>query len=157
MIEPYQIYKIVEKECKKKKISQQKLLSDVGLAKSTLDNMKKGSMPSVDKVSMIAEYLGVSIDYLLGTEQDLKSKAADIKRRVMEESNEKEFFRAVPIDMTQKKSESNLHKLLDRMSDEDLKKVESFAAFLASEKEKEKPPADPDIDIDFDFDFEDLG
>lgn len=157
MIEPNQIYKIVEKECKRKKISQQKLLSDVGLAKSTLDNMKKGSMPSVDKVSIIAEYLGVSIDYLLGTEQDLKSKAADIKRRVIEESNEKEFFRAVPIDMTQKQSESNLHKLLDRMSDEDLKKVESFAAFLASEKEKEKPPVDPDIDIDFDFDFEDLG
>ena len=44
MIEPYQIYKIVEKECKNKKISQQKLLSDVGLAKSTLDNMKKDSL-----------------------------------------------------------------------------------------------------------------
>ena len=139
MIEPYQIYKIVEKECKKKKISQQKLLSDVGLAKSTLDNMKKGSMPSVDKVSMIAEYLGVSIDYLLGTEQDLKSKAADIKRRVMEESNEKEFFRAVPIDMTQKRSISELHSLLSEMSDEDLKKMESYAAFLVSEKEKEPP------------------
>ena len=58
--------------------------------------------------------------------------------------------------MTEKKSESELHKLLEKMSDEDLKKVESFAAFLASEKEKEKPPIDPDIDIDFDFDFEDL-
>lgn len=139
MIEPYQIYKIVEKECKKKKISQQKLLSDVGLAKSTLDNMKKGSMPSVDKVSMIAEYLGVSIDYLLGTEKDLKSKAADIKRRVMEESNEKEFFRAAPIDMTQKRSISELHALLSEMSDEDLKKMESYAAFLVSEKEKEPP------------------
>lgn len=159
MIEPYQIYKIVEKECKKKMISQQKLLSDIGLTKSTLDNMKKGSMPSVDKVSAIAEYLGVPIDYLLGKEQhtdDIKKRAADIKRRFLEETQEKEFFTAVPIDMTQKQSESNLHKLLDRMSDEDLKKVESFAAFLASEKEKEKPPVDPDIDIDFDFDFEDL-
>lgn len=139
MIEPYQIYKIVEKECKKKKISQQKLLSDVGLAKSTLDNMKKGSMPSVDKVSMIAEYLGVSIDYLLGTEQDLKSRAADIKRRVMEESNEKKFFRAAPIDMEQKRSMSELHSLLSEMSSEDLKKMESYAAFLISEKEKEPP------------------
>ena len=144
MIEPNQIYKIVEKECKRKKISQQKLLSDVGLAKSTLDNMKKGSMPSVDKVSMIAEYLGVSIDYLLGTEQDLKSRAADIKRRVMAESNEQEHFSAAPIDLTQKRRMSELHALLSEMSDEDLKKLESYAAFLASETGK--PPIDPDFE-----------
>lgn len=122
MIEPYEIYKVVEKECKKKKISQQKLLSDVGLAKSTLDNMKKGSMPSVDKVSAIAEYLGVPIDYLLGTEQDVKSISADIKKRFMQTTREVELYNA-----------------LVQMSDEDLKKVESYAAFLVAEKEKEPP------------------
>lgn len=122
MIEPYEIYKVVEKECKKKKISQQRLLSDVGLAKSTLDNMKKGSMPSVDKVSAIAEYLGVPIDYLLGTEQDVKSISADIKKRFMQTTREVELYNA-----------------LVQMSDEDLKKVESYAAFLVAEKEKEPP------------------
>ena len=122
MIEPNEIYKIVEKECKKKKISQQKLLSDVGLSRNTLDNMKKGSMPSVDKVSAIAEYLGVPIDYLLGTEQDVKSIAADIKKRFMQTTREVELYNA-----------------LVQMSDEDLKKVESYAAFLVAEKEKEPP------------------
>lgn len=142
MIEPNEIYKIVEKECKRKKISQQKLLSDVGLSRNTLDNIKKGSMPSVDKVAAIAEYLGVPIDYLLGKEQhtdDIKKRAADIKRRFLEETQEKEFFTAVPIDMTQKRSISELHSLLSEMSDEDLKKMESYAAFLVSEKEKEPP------------------
>ena len=122
MIEPNEIYKIVEKECKKKKISQQKLLSDVGLSRNTLDNMKKGSMPSVDKVSAIAEYLGVPIDYLLGTEQDVKSITADIKKRFMQTTREVELYNA-----------------LVQMSDEDLKKVESYAAFLVAEKEKEPP------------------
>ena len=135
------------------------MLTDAGLKRGVLDNMKKGSMPAADKIAAIAKYLGLSVDSLLGVEQntdDLKKRAADIKRRFQEETQEKEFFTAVPIDMTQKQSESNLHKLLNRLSDEDRTKVESFAAFLASDKEKEKPPVDPDIDIDFDFDFEDL-
>lgn len=157
MRSPVQIYEFIESILNKRGISDRQMLTDAGLKRGVLDNMKKGSMPAADKIASIAKYLGLSVDSLLGIEQhtdDIKKRAADIKRRFMEETQEKEFFTAVPIHMTQKQSESNLHKLLDRMSDEDLKKVESFAAFLASEKEK--PPVDPDIDIDFDFDFEDL-
>ena len=159
MRSPVQIYEFIESILNKRGISDRQMLSDAGLKRGVLDNMKKGSMPAADKIAAIAKYLELSVDTLLGIEQytnDIKKRAADIKRRFLEETQEKEFFTAVPIDMTQKQSESNLHKLLDRMSDEDLKKVESFAAFLASEKEKEKPPADPDSEIDFDFDFEDL-
>lgn len=108
MIEPNEIYKIVEKECKKKKISQQKLLSDIGLAKSTLDNMKKGSMPSVDKVSAIAEYLGVPIEYLLGRSEPLRPA-----------------------------SESEWLSVLDQMSDEDLKSMKSYAQYLISKQSTE--------------------
>lgn len=124
MIEPYEIYKVVEKECKKKGISQQKLLSDIGLAKSTLDNMKKGSMPSVDKVSAIAEYLGVTIDYLLGIEKEIQI----------------DFYSMIQKDKTKPRIE--WIEILNQLSDEDLKKMESYAAFLVSEaeKEKENPP-----------------
>ena len=159
MRSPVQIYEFIEDILNKRGISDRQMLTDAGLKRGVLDNMKKGSMPAADKIAAIAKYLGLSVDSLLGIEQntdDLKKRAADIKRRFLEETQEKEYFTAVPIDMTEKRSESELHKLLEKMSDEDLKKVESFAAFLASEKEKEKPPVDPDIDIDFDFDFEDL-
>ena len=42
------------------------MLVDSGLSKNVLDNMKKGSMPSVDKVAKIADFLEVSVDFLLG-------------------------------------------------------------------------------------------
>lgn len=144
MRSPVQIYEFIESILNKRGISDRQMMQDSGLKRGVLDNMKKGSMPAADKLAAIAKYLGVSVDYLLGTGQDLKSRAADIKRRVMEESNEKEYFSAAPIDLTQKRRMSELHALLSEMSDEDLKKLESYAAFLASEKGK--PPIDPDFE-----------
>lgn len=49
-----------------KNLSKNKLLANVGLGKSLFDNMKKGKVPSVDRISLIADYLGCSVDYLLG-------------------------------------------------------------------------------------------
>jgi len=49
-----------------KGLSKNKLLSNVNLNKSVFDNMKKGQVPSVDKIHKIADYLGCSVDYLLG-------------------------------------------------------------------------------------------
>lgn len=144
MRSPVQIYEFIESILNKRGISDRQMMQDSGLKRGVLDNMKKGSMPAADKLAAIAKYLGVSVDYLLGTEQDLKSRAADIKRRVMAESNEKEYFSAAPIDLTQKRRMSELHALLSEMSDEDLKKLESYAAFLASETGK--PPIDPDFE-----------
>lgn len=48
--------------------SEKELLISAGLNTSVLDNMKKKkpSMPSAEKVAMIADALNCSIDYLLG-------------------------------------------------------------------------------------------
>lgn len=152
MFDSVEIAKKIKFCAKNKGIRLCDMLNDLGLGVNAISQLSAGKEMSFVTFAKIADYLGVSVDYLLGTEQDIKTRAADIKRRVMAESNEKEYFSAAPIDLTQKRSMSELHALLSEMSDEDLKKVESFAAFLASEKEKEKPPVDPDIDIDFDFD-----
>lgn len=50
----------------KKGLSKNKLLINAGLSKSVFDNMKKGQIPSVDKIHTLADYLGCSVDYLLG-------------------------------------------------------------------------------------------
>lgn len=50
---------------KSKGISIKKLLSDVGLGFNTMANMKT-SMPKADNLAKIADYLDVSVDYLLG-------------------------------------------------------------------------------------------
>lgn len=51
---------------KDKGISINKMLIECDLNKSTVDNMKRGQMPSADKLAKIANYLGVTTDYLLG-------------------------------------------------------------------------------------------
>lgn len=47
-------------------LSKNKLLINAKLNKSVFDNMKKGQVPSVDKIHTIADYLDCSVDYLLG-------------------------------------------------------------------------------------------
>lgn len=49
-----------------KNLSKNKLLDNVGLGKSLFDNMKKGKVPSIERIDRIADYLGCSVDYLLG-------------------------------------------------------------------------------------------
>ena len=49
-----------------KNISAHKMLVECGLNKSIVNDLKKGQMPSADKIAVIARYLGVSTDFLLG-------------------------------------------------------------------------------------------
>ncbi len=51
---------------KAKGLSKNKLLINANLSKSVFDNMKKGQIPSVDKIHTLADYLDCSVDYLLG-------------------------------------------------------------------------------------------
>lgn len=119
MRSPVQIYEFIEDILNKRGISDRQMLTEAGLKRGVLDNMKKGSMPSVDKVAAIAEYLGVHIDYLLGIDKPMQIGQ----------------YPLVPIKLDMKK----LTSILIMMSDEDLKKLESYAAFLVAEKEKEPP------------------
>ncbi len=50
---------------KSKDISVKQLLLNVGLGFNTMSNMKT-SMPKADNLAKIADYLNVSVDYLLG-------------------------------------------------------------------------------------------
>ena len=51
---------------KSKGLSKNKLLINAKLHKGVFDNMKKGQVPSIDKIHTIADYLECSVDYLLG-------------------------------------------------------------------------------------------
>ncbi|MBR0485219.1 MAG: helix-turn-helix transcriptional regulator [Oscillospiraceae bacterium] len=60
----------IEMLCLQAGISKSKLFADCGLNRSIIDNLKKGSVPSVDKIAAIAEYFNVSTDYLIGRTED---------------------------------------------------------------------------------------
>ena len=53
---------------KEKKISANKMLNDCGCNASLVNDLKKGQMPSADKIANIAKYLGISTDNLMGNE-----------------------------------------------------------------------------------------
>lgn len=56
----------IDQLSEKQGISRNKMLQACGLSKSVVDNLKKGSMPSADKIEAMADFFGVSTDYLLG-------------------------------------------------------------------------------------------
>ena len=64
----------IKKTAKEKGITVKELLSNTDLSVNTLQHMKT-SMPKTDTLAKIADYLGVSVDYLLGREN--KNSAPD--------------------------------------------------------------------------------
>ena len=61
MFTAMQIYDNIETMRIVRNISQRQLLADCGLSKSFMDNLKKGSMPSVDKIKALCRQLTKSL------------------------------------------------------------------------------------------------
>jgi transcriptional regulator with XRE-family HTH domain len=55
----------LEKACFNKKLSVSRLLRDLGYSTSSTTYWRKGSVPKIEKLLKIAEYLGVPVDYLI--------------------------------------------------------------------------------------------
>jgi len=56
----------LEKRISIRGTSATKALDESGAGKDMIANLKKGQTPTVSKVQAIADYLGCSVDYLLG-------------------------------------------------------------------------------------------
>lgn len=56
---------------KKARLSQQTLADQIGVFRNTISNWETGySQISLENAKNVAEYFGVTIDYLLGSESD---------------------------------------------------------------------------------------
>lgn len=69
------IYEIIDQLCAEKEISGSKMCDDLGMSRSTLTELRKGRAKTLklEKASKIADYFGVSVDYLLGNAQKEKT------------------------------------------------------------------------------------
>ena len=57
----------IKEQCKRRNLTVKSLLMNCEMNRNTIyDLEKKGSFPSSDKLSRIADYLDCSVDYLLG-------------------------------------------------------------------------------------------
>lgn len=58
--------KNIRAECQKRNIALEALCKRSGISPAMIYNMRNGFLPSIDKITAIAEYCGVSVDYLIG-------------------------------------------------------------------------------------------
>ena len=71
------MYEIFEQLLKKRKITPYRVSKETGVPQSTLSDWKRDrSIPKTDKLQKTANYLGVTLDYLLGNEQKEKPAQA---------------------------------------------------------------------------------
>ncbi len=69
------IAQIIKNTCKSKNVSITKLLNECSIRKSLIyDLEKRDYTPSVAIIEQIADYLDVSVDYLLGREENPEKK-----------------------------------------------------------------------------------
>ena len=102
--------------CNDKGISPNGVCSELGLSNATATKWKNGSAPRATTVRKIADYFGVSVDYLLGNVQmDLQHFAA----------KEKEPSPTL---------DPRLLSLLDSMDADQLAEIEQYAEFILNKK-----------------------
>ena len=95
------MYEIFSKLIQERGITPYKVSKDTGVSQSTLSDWKRGvSTPKQDKLQKIADYLGVSIDYLMtGEEKDgdryyLNDETAQMAQKLFENKDLRILFDA---------------------------------------------------------------
>lgn len=102
--------------CKQKGVAPTRAALDIGLSKATPTTWKRGITPQAAQLQKIAEYFGVSVDYLLGNEEKTSS------------SKEK--------DVTDEDIKFALFKGAGGISDEAYEEVKAFAEFVKQKYKK---------------------
>ena len=70
------VAKIIKQTAKEKNVTIGKMLSECGLSKNALATMQSGGrLPHTENLLKIADYLDLSLDYLMG--RDIKNNAPD--------------------------------------------------------------------------------
>lgn len=101
---------------KKNKINASKLTSEAGLTSSSISDWKSGkSKPSTEAVAKIANYFGVSIDFIiLGKESE--DTLTDNEKELLQ------LFRELKSDKQQNRFLGKMEVIIQEMIDQEMKK-----------------------------------
>ena len=105
--------------CKQKGVSKQRACIDCGLSRTAWNKWKAGAIPNGDAVQSLADYFGVTTDYLLTGEKTKKAPTQEGERKVSDDDIKFALWGTREID------------------DDVLDRVRQFAKF-AQENEKNK-------------------
>ena len=75
----------LKKLCDEKGISTYKACTDVGLNRAAVAKWKTGSVPSGSTAAKLADYFGVTTDYLLGKEEQKKAPTDSGERDILDD------------------------------------------------------------------------
>ena len=110
----------LKKLCDQKRVSVYKACTDIGLNRSAVAKWKTGGQPNGSTAAKVADYFGVTTDYLLGKESK-KAPTASGERSV----SDAELKFALWGDC-------------EDVSDDDLADVRRYAAFVRERKKEKK-------------------
>lgn len=105
--------------CIAKGVSAYKACTDIGLNRAAVAKWKTGSQPNSVTVAKLADYFNVSVDFLLGKNENTPTLAEKDERNI---SNDDLKFA--------------LWGTCENVTDEDLDDVRRYAAFLRERKQK---------------------
>ena len=84
MYNSQEIVKIIKMKAKKKNKPVGKMLEECELSKNALSSMQSGYLPRIENLVKIADYLDISVDYLLGrTEKSSSSELTENEQELL--------------------------------------------------------------------------
>lgn len=78
-------YDVYAELCKQRNVSESKVAETIGLNRSAVVKWKKGATPAGPTIQKLADYFGVTTDYLLTGEQTEKAPAPEGERSVSDD------------------------------------------------------------------------
>ena len=94
-------YERIKELCESRKIAMTKLEEELGFSRGSIGKMRTGKTTSANRIAKIAEYFGVSVEYLMTGEGKEEPKeyyvdkdAADIAQEIFENPYMRTLFHA---------------------------------------------------------------
>lgn len=100
-----------ESLCKQKGVSKQKACIDCGLSRTAWNKWKAGAIPNGDAIQSLADYFGVTTDYLLTGEETKKPPTSEGEREVTDRQIKAAFFHGA--DMTDEEMDAAWEDVMD--------------------------------------------
>ena len=121
--------------CLRKGISPNAAAKEMKISSGSVTEWKKGREPQMATIKKIADYFGVSIDYLLGKDATISQIS---KNEEKEQKNNATDNSDIPSDsLALNISDSELTDILNRLSDKSLSELESYLDYLLWKQDQE--------------------
>ena len=114
------MYEIYQRLLDEKGLKNADVARATGISNMTLSDWKRGkSVPKSDKMRKIAEYLNVSVDYLMtGNEMEFTAEMAEIDLELSQMKERMKLY-ALKLSRLSKSDQDTIMSLIDRMNGEE--------------------------------------